>query len=63
MFWVVATDFTGAKEQLKYRSNSVVVGMFPKDICAGIVFALSQGEVEGNMHFDNDMEKFTQLLS
>lgn len=60
---IVATDFTGAKEQLKHRSNSVVVGMSPKDICDGIVFALSQGKVEGKMNFDNDMEKFTQLLS
>jgi glycosyltransferase involved in cell wall biosynthesis len=33
---IVSTDFTGAKEQLVNRKNSIVVGMEPENIAYGI---------------------------
>lgn len=38
---IVATDFTGAREQLIGRKNGIVVGMDAKDIAIGIELALS----------------------
>lgn len=59
---IVATDFTGAKEQLRHRKNGVVVGMSPKDICDGIILVLSKGKVSGKTVSNNDIDKFLQLL-
>lgn len=47
---IVATNFTGAEEQLQHRENGVVTGMSAGEIAEGIVIALEKGRV-------NEMEK------
>lgn len=47
---IVATNFTGAEEQLQHRENGVVTGMSAEEIAGGIITALEKGQV-------NDMEK------
>ena len=59
---IVATDFIGAKEQLAGRKNGIVSGMTPGDLCAAIIKALSYDKVEGKVLYDNDVDKFMQLL-
>lgn len=37
---IIATNFTGAQEQLQNRQNCVVVGMSAEDVSNGVVTAL-----------------------
>ena len=59
---IVVTDFTGAREQLVGRENGIVSGMPPSDLCAAIIKALSYEKVSGKVLYDNDINKFIQLL-
>lgn len=59
---IVATDFTGAREQLRERKNGIVSGMTPDDLCDAIMKAMSFKRVEGKRFYDNDIDKFLQLL-
>ena len=59
---IVATDFTGAREQLKERENRFVVGMSAKDIAEGIEKALAASQISNLRDVENtDMEKFLFL--
>lgn len=61
---IVATDFTGAQEQLKERENGFVVGMDAEAIAAGIEKALSAPKTEKVREMDNsDVEKLLSLLN
>lgn len=42
---IVATDFTGAREQLKERENGFVVGMSSEDIAEGVGKALAASKI------------------
>ena len=60
---IVATDFTGAKEQLKDRTNSLVVGMNPNDIAVGLekIWNMQSSDCV-NMEFQQDIHKLLDLL-
>ncbi len=59
---IVATDFTGAEEQLESRSNGVVVGMTPEDIAKGIMIALKMVRIKtGSYHEKSDITKLLDL--
>lgn len=61
---IVATNFTGAKEQLRHRANGIVTGMSSRDIADGIVYGLKQGvefEFE-NPQFRNDISLLLNLI-
>ena len=60
---IVATDFTGAYEQLKHRDNGLVVGMSAGDISKGVIEALEKGsscskQIQANV----DLPKLQKLL-
>ena len=60
---IVATDFTGANEQLKHRDNGLVVGMSAEDISKGVIEALEKGpscskQIQANV----DLPKLLNLL-
>lgn len=58
---IVATDFTGAREQLKERENGFVVGMSAEEIADGIEKAISAPQIS----YIRDVEKtdLDKLLS
>ena len=60
---IVATDFTGAKEQLRNRSNSFVVGMKSEDITSGLeeIWNMQSSDCV-NMEFQQDIHKLLDLL-
>ncbi len=61
---IVATDFTGAREQLKNRENGFVVGMDTESIAKGIEQALlSQKTNEVSDLEENDIHKLLDLIS
>lgn len=47
---IVATNFTGAEEQLKERANGIVSGMTAKEIAESITKATTLNKVEKNNH-------------
>lgn len=60
---IVATDFTGAREQLVDRENGFVVGMDAEAIASGIEKALSASKTTKVMDIENsDVEKLLSLL-
>ena len=60
---IVATDFTGARDQLKERGNAFVVGMSVEDIIEGIEKALLVPKMTDIHNMDNlDIQKLLQLL-
>ena len=60
---IVATDFTGAQEQLGERENGFVVGMDAEAIASGIEKALSAPKTEKVREIENsDVEKLLSLL-
>ena len=60
---IVATDFTGAREQLKERENGFVVGMSAEEIADGIEKALSAPRCIIARSVENlDVYKFLQLI-
>ena len=60
---IVATNFTGAQEQLQGRENGFVVGMSAKDIAEGIENALPVPKISNSRDVDNtDLDKFLSLV-
>ena len=60
---IVATDFTGAREQLDVRENGIVVGMSPLDIAEGIERALKMKKVsERTIRTQSDINKVLSLI-
>ena len=60
---IVATNFTGAQEQLQGRENGFVVGMSAKDIAAGIEKALAASQISNLRNVENmDIDKFLSLV-
>ncbi len=61
---IVATDFTGAKEQLQQRLNGIVTGMSAEDISKGVIDAcdLEQLDIIVEPQFRNDISKLLDLL-
>ena len=60
---IVATDFTGAQEQLYGRENGFVVGMSAKDIAEGIENALPVPKISNSRDVeDTDLNKFLSLV-
>ena len=60
---IVATDFTGAKEQLKNRENGFVVGMKAEAIAVGIEEALYVPKINAVSNVENtDIKKLLRLL-
>ncbi len=61
---IVATDFTGAKEQLQQRSNGIVIGMSAREIAKGVIDAFSYGFLDniGKLHYGNDISKLLDLI-
>ena len=60
---IVATDFTGAREQLKERENGFVVGMSTWDIVEGIEKGLTASPILNLRDVKNtDIEKFLSLV-
>ncbi len=61
---IVATDFTGAKEQLQQRPNGIVTGMSAKEMAMGVIDALKRGPIEvvDEPHYRNDISKLFSLL-
>ncbi|MBQ8047213.1 MAG: glycosyltransferase [Prevotella sp.] len=60
---VVATDFTGAREQLRSRENGFVVGMEASDIAQGIIRALNAPRADVNTSAIRNTASARQLLS
>lgn len=61
---IVATNFTGADEQLQHRPNGVITGMSAEEIADGVITALEKGRLK-NMEkpqFRNDISKLLNLL-
>ena len=61
---IVATNFTGADEQLQHRPNGVITGMSAEEIAEGVITALEKGRLK-NMEkpqFRNDISKLLNLL-
>lgn len=61
---IVATNFTGAKEQLEHRANGIITGMAAEDIAEGLIEALSMRPIESmtEPQFRNDISKLLTLL-
>ena len=60
---IVATNFTGAQEQLQGRENGFVVGMSAKDIAEGIEMALAASQISNLRDVENmDIGKFLSLV-
>lgn len=59
---IVATCFTGAKEQLMNRTNGKIVEMEPENICDGVVEALRMEKVQSSAQYTNDIDKFLKLF-
>lgn len=60
---IVATNFTGASEQLQTRDNAVVVGMSAADISSGILAVLDMGPTQVvHENAVDDLPKLTALL-
>ena len=61
---IVATNFTGAKEQLQQRTNSVVTGMSAEEITEGVITALEKGRIKDMEKplLRNDISKLLNLL-
>lgn len=60
---IVATNFTGATEQLQNRENGIVVGLSAEDIASGIISAFNKGIVDkAQDHSVTDLPKLLELL-
>ena len=60
---IVATDFTGAKEQLEHRANGIVTGMSAEDIAKGLRKAITSEPIAISQPlFRNDISKLLNLL-
>ena len=60
---IVATDFTGAREQLKGRKNGFVVGMNAESIVEGIEMALAASKISNLRYVENtDLDQFLSLV-
>ena len=60
---IVATNFTGAPEQLRNRENGIVVGMSSEEIAIGVISGLEMGLVEANtLSCDDDLSRLLDLL-
>lgn len=59
---IVATNFTGAQEQLLGRENGFVVGMIAEEIAEGIEKALTSPKISNFQDVENmDIDKFLSL--
>ena len=60
---IVATNFTGAQEQLQNRQNGVVVGMSARDISDGVIRAMEMELEDGFQERSiNDLSKLLELI-
>lgn len=60
---IVATNFTGAQEQLQNRQNGVVVGMSARNISDGVIKALEMELADGFQEKSiNDLFKLLELI-
>lgn len=60
---IVATDFTGAREQLSARPNAVIADDFtPEALADALEKAAAMPRCEGCREFTNDMPEFLKLL-
>lgn len=60
---IVATDFTGAKEQLTERSNGIVTGMSAEEISQGVIQALKMPKTSNvTVHTTSDIQKLLNIL-
>lgn len=60
---IVATDFTGAREQLASRANGVIAADFtPEAIAEAIVKASKMPRVEPESRFENDIDKLLEII-
>ncbi len=60
---IVATDFTGAREQLEHRANGIVTGMSAEDIAKGLRKAITSEPIAiSEPQFRNDISKLLNLL-
>lgn len=59
---IVATNYTGATEQLKDRDNAIVTGMDPKDISDGIIRALGFSKTLPAVNKTSDIIKLISLI-
>lgn len=61
---IVATNFTGAKEQLEHRSNGIVTGMSAEEIAKGLMEAINREPIGpiGEPKFRNDISKLLNLI-
>ena len=60
---IVATNFTGAKEQLRGRDNGFVVGMAEEDIATGIERALAASKTDSvRDREDTDIQKLLTIV-
>lgn len=60
---IVATDFTGAKEQLEHRANGIVTSMSAEDIAKGLRKAITSEPIAiSEPQFRNDISKLLNLL-
>lgn len=60
---IVATDFVGAREQLRLRNNGVVTGFSAEEIATGIMksFEMSDCHVNNDVPTDTDIHKLLDL--
>lgn len=61
---IVATNFTGAKEQLEHRANGIVTGMSPEEIAKELMEAINREPVSPicEPKFRNDISKLLNLI-
>ena len=59
---ILATDFTGAKEQLKKRENGIVVGMTEEEMARGIEKAMRFPKINVSCSKDTSRAQLEQLL-
>lgn len=61
---IVATNFTGAKEQLQNRANGVVTGMSAEEIAEGVITALEKGQLKDirKPQLRNDISKLLSII-
>ena len=61
---IVATNFTGAKEQLRHRENGVVTGLSAEEIAGGVIAALEKGRLNDMKEplFRNDISRLLDLI-
>lgn len=60
---IIATNFTGAQEQLQHRENGLVVDMPAESIASGVITAMGKGTVDNiQVQSHHDLSQFFDLL-